>query len=158
MCPYICWFTKEESYIHTVLKSLASSPGSPIFSKYSMECFKGAIKCQQKSSISTVGGSTGCITVTTPQCIINKLKQSSVSINYFQISGLVYTVELSAKELATNPPLATYPCGINPTPRDYTYTSTSRTPKQQGNLLLWPGSQHYSQFCLRLNMRDCVRA
>ena len=30
--------------IHTELETLASSPGSPIFSKHSTECFKGAFK------------------------------------------------------------------------------------------------------------------
>ena len=35
----------KESSIHPVLETLASSPGSPIFSKHSTECFKEAIKC-----------------------------------------------------------------------------------------------------------------
>ena len=72
VCPYINCV--GESDIHTVLETLASSPGSLIFLKYSTECFKGTIKCQQKSLISTVGGSTSCITVTTPWCVSNKLK------------------------------------------------------------------------------------
>ena len=37
----------EESNIHTVLETLASSPGSPIFLKYSTECFKGAYLANQ---------------------------------------------------------------------------------------------------------------
>ena len=112
----------EESNIHTVLEMLASSPGSPNTSKYSTECFKGAIKClfcQSKSSITTVGGSTGCITVTTTSCITNKLKQLSVSLNYFQISGLAYIVQPSTKEWATYPPtscLTLAPCCVNCSP------------------------------------------
>ena len=45
MYVHTCIGLLKESSIHTVLGTLASSPGSPIFSKHSTECFKGAIKC-----------------------------------------------------------------------------------------------------------------
>ena len=79
----------EESNRYT-LETLASSPGSRSFLKYTTECFKGATKCifcQSKPSIITVGGGPSRIAVTNPWCTTDKLK---VSINYFLISGLVY--------------------------------------------------------------------
>ena len=139
----ILQISAAESNIHTVLETLASSSGSPIFSKYSTDCFKGAIKClfcQSKSSITTVGGSTGCIKVTTPWCITNNNCQCPNLFSNLRL-GVHCIPQHQGVGLTSCLPLW---CNLSPLPQ--ATTCSFRCQKHQTAdiiyvLVLWPGCQ-----------------
>ena len=106
MIMYVPFNIHTTSNILTVLEMLASSPGSPVFSKYVQNASRVLIlpikildhHCRWKYRLHDSHY---------PLVSVHKL---------FSNPGLVYSVYLSIKEWATNLPLAAYPCGVTCSP------------------------------------------